>query len=148
MSDRKSGSSNIPNTAIAVGVAAAAAVGGLLYYWFNKEEQQENNYAHGVGPSRNLSNESAFAPPRRQIAAAPSVSCPTNTNASGGRENIEECAVCFENLFTEDESYSAPVEIPCNHYFHMACIRKWFKEIRSCPVCNARIPDDLKTVYF
>ena len=47
-----------------------------------------------------------------------------------------ECCLCME-AFIEGESVR---QLPCDHFFHLACIDRWFAartfQIRSCPLCK------------
>lgn len=43
------------------------------------------------------------------------------------------CAICFQEM-----SSNACVT-PCQHYFHAACLRKWFYVQDNCPLCHYRI---------
>lgn len=44
-----------------------------------------------------------------------------------------ECAIC-----SDDCQFS--LELPCGHAFHKSCIRQWFDNSRSCPVCRSDVP--------
>jgi E3 ubiquitin-protein ligase synoviolin len=33
-------------------------------------------------------------------------------------------------------------KIPCNHIFHLDCLRMWLQHQQSCPVCRAEIPSN------
>ena len=47
-----------------------------------------------------------------------------------------ECCLCMENFMADDTCRV----LPCEHYFHAACIDKWFAarayQQRSCPLCK------------
>jgi len=52
-----------------------------------------------------------------------------------------DCSICQDSL-------TAPLEIlPCGHLFHRQCIKKWFEQRMACPVCRARITDDMINEY-
>ncbi|MCO5612060.1 hypothetical protein L7F22_066322 [Adiantum nelumboides] len=44
-----------------------------------------------------------------------------------------ECAVCLETFEGQDEVSVLP---PCNHVFHVRCIKKWLPVKLSCPLCR------------
>ena len=47
--------------------------------------------------------------------------------------NETDCTICFEKLTFGTEV----VKIPCNHNFHIKCIKQWFcNESTSCPICR------------
>jgi len=41
------------------------------------------------------------------------------------------CAVCLSDF----ENYDMLRRLPCNHCFHKACIDKWLKKNKVCPLC-------------
>ena len=43
-----------------------------------------------------------------------------------------ECCVCLED-FEEGEHM---LVLPCNHFFHAACITQWFQGRNCCPLCK------------
>ena len=47
----------------------------------------------------------------------------------------EKCDVCQ----MEYESRDQTITLPCRHLFHAACIKQWFKENRTCPVCRYEV---------
>lgn len=49
-----------------------------------------------------------------------------------------ECAICKEGLVVGDEMQ----ELPCKHTFHPPCLKPWFDEHNSCPICRHELPTD------
>lgn len=48
-------------------------------------------------------------------------------------EKDEECVICTEKI-------TLARKLPCNHYFHLICLSKWFeKGHNSCPICRNAI---------
>lgn len=46
----------------------------------------------------------------------------------------------FSNQVPEDSLQIENIrELACHHIFHESCITSWFKEVRSCPICKARV---------
>lgn len=43
-----------------------------------------------------------------------------------------DCSICLENF----QDNIATVELPCSHRFHESCIRLWFVDHPSCPLCR------------
>ena len=45
----------------------------------------------------------------------------------------ETCSICFGE-------FEEAKKLPCNHYFHKACLRQWLERLEvskmSCPVCR------------
>ena len=50
----------------------------------------------------------------------------------------KNCPICFE------EVDQAKV-LPCGHFFHLACLRRWLETGKECPVCRADIATALST---
>lgn len=49
-------------------------------------------------------------------------------------ENIE-CSICLIDFEDEDDVAS----LPCNHFFHKACIEEWCSYKADCPNCREKI---------
>lgn len=49
-----------------------------------------------------------------------------------GTENFE-CSICYDELSLKDEN---AVTLPCGHLFCKGCIKEWFKENSTCPICR------------
>ena len=47
----------------------------------------------------------------------------------------ENCVICLE-LFKKGDNY---IILPCIHYFHENCIKKWIHHNNKCPICNFEI---------
>ena len=48
-----------------------------------------------------------------------------------------QCTICFANEDDEDATqHKTLVSTPCNHIFHSACIKEWFKTHSTCPLCR------------
>ncbi|MCO5583979.1 hypothetical protein L7F22_037897 [Adiantum nelumboides] len=52
-------------------------------------------------------------------------------------DSTEECGVCLEAFEGQDEVNVLP---PCNHVFHVDCVKAWLPFKPSCPLCR-RQPD-------
>lgn len=44
---------------------------------------------------------------------------------------IMRCSICFENI-----SFSQQAILKCQHGFHFDCLKEWFKESQTCPICR------------
>ncbi|GLJ56192.1 hypothetical protein SUGI_1206530 [Cryptomeria japonica] len=49
-------------------------------------------------------------------------------------EEHEECVICLCEYQDEDAVAALP---PCQHNFHVDCIRRWLECQPRCPICNA-----------
>lgn len=56
-----------------------------------------------------------------------------NKIAEGFETENYECSICFNELSLKDEN---AVTLPCGHFFCEGCIKEWFKEKSTCPVCR------------
>ncbi len=56
-----------------------------------------------------------------------------NEIAEGLETENFECSICFSELSLKDEN---AVTLPCGHLFCKGCIKKWFKENSTCPICR------------
>jgi hypothetical protein len=65
-----------------------------------------------------------------------------DADASGSGSGAAEagahvtCVVCFSAV----EQGEVMIELPCGHSFHDPCVRPWFHNKTSCPMCRAEIP--------
>ena len=55
---------------------------------------------------------------------------------------IDACVLCLESLAGESphdhaEGVSGTTALPCNHTNHTACLKRWERRQRTCPVCRA-----------
>merc|ERR1719221_295683 len=53
-------------------------------------------------------------------------------------EQNEYCVICRDSLFEG----SKPKKLPCNHIFHIDCLRSWLVMQQVCPTCRAEISAD------
>ena len=44
---------------------------------------------------------------------------------------IMRCSICFENI-----RFSQQAILKCQHGFHFSCLKEWFKESQTCPICR------------
>ncbi|VFR02924.1 unnamed protein product [Cuscuta campestris] len=56
---------------------------------------------------------------------------------AGEEEEAPPCSVCLEEYREGD--VITPLSSSCSHYFHNACIAKWLRRKRTCPVCRAPV---------
>ncbi|RAL43102.1 hypothetical protein DM860_009884 [Cuscuta australis] len=56
---------------------------------------------------------------------------------AGEEEEAPSCAVCLEEYREGD--VITPLSSSCSHYFHNACIAKWLRRKKTCPVCRAPV---------
>ena len=68
----------------------------------------------------------------RPTASRPTVSRPTVS--ASVQDTGKQCSICFETI-TSDQLHC----LPCAHVFHDSCVRRWFEESASCPVCRLQL---------
>jgi hypothetical protein len=44
-----------------------------------------------------------------------------------------DCSICLIELNNKKRIVS---RLKCNHLFHKMCIKKWFKQTKTCPICR------------
>ena len=47
------------------------------------------------------------------------------------------CAICHDDLNLNEEASL----LPCDHFFHGECVKRWLRTNNSCPVCRCPIPE-------
>ena len=47
-------------------------------------------------------------------------------------ENSDVCIICRENMVGNGSCK----KLPCNHIFHVTCLRSWFQRQQTCPTCR------------
>jgi len=58
-------------------------------------------------------------------------------------EHNEHCVICRDSLFEA----SKPKKLPCNHIFHIDCLRSWLVMQQVCPTCRAEIPAETPSSF-
>ena len=53
-----------------------------------------------------------------------------------------QCTICLDNIKPDDFI----VNLPCNHLYHKNCIRNWFINNNTCPVCRINIPAQIRNL--
>ncbi|CAL5050561.1 unnamed protein product [Urochloa decumbens] len=48
------------------------------------------------------------------------------------KTNHEDCTICL-STFRNRETM---MKLPCKHYYHAACVTRWLKANKTCPVCK------------
>ncbi|CAK9053377.1 unnamed protein product [Durusdinium trenchii] len=86
--------------------------------------------------SRFRQNEAVRAQERQVVASLEALPIQKWKDEEGRRRSTNECCLCLEAYGDEDMLRV----LPCGHYFHQACIDKWFFANRfiprSCPLCK------------
>ena len=69
------------------------------------------------------------APPAPHIPPAPAIEQPLLSQVF---EADDTCTICLDP-FLDGEMIQ---RLPCTHYFHAACVGKWIKTKKTCPLCR------------
>jgi len=52
------------------------------------------------------------------------------------------CSICLDSCDIHTPmGPSSPVKLPCGHFFHYSCVRKWLERVNSCPLCRTSLKD-------
>ncbi len=51
--------------------------------------------------------------------------------------NDFSCAICLDEIDLSETEKN--VKLACKHIFHEVCIKDWFKEKHTCPLCRIRV---------
>ena len=46
--------------------------------------------------------------------------------------NEEICLICLQNYNNQEKI----CYLPCTHFFHASCIKKWLEMKNNCPLCK------------
>lgn len=52
-----------------------------------------------------------------------------------GVDHNDTCAICFQEYQPGELIH----KLPCDHYYHMACIDQWLSRDTTCPLCKASV---------
>ena len=53
-------------------------------------------------------------------------------------KNDSICIICLET-FRLREKY---ILLPCIHYYHEKCIKRWFERSNKCPICHYNVEEN------
>jgi hypothetical protein len=57
--------------------------------------------------------------------------CSKNTDCTICRQSVYE-----DSIYAQEGGYFSKIQsLSCSHSFHDDCIKKWYKEYRTCPIC-------------
>lgn len=57
---------------------------------------------------------------------------------AGGKVEHPNCAICCNDIKLGEKAQL----IPCGHMFHPNCIKPWFMQHNTCPICRYELPTD------
>jgi len=49
-----------------------------------------------------------------------------------------DCVICKEEMVTGSKG----LKLPCQHFYHMECIKPWLNQHNTCPQCRYELPTD------
>ena len=49
------------------------------------------------------------------------------------------CIICREDMVAMTAGGMRPKKLPCNHSFHLGCLRSWLERQQACPTCRAPV---------
>ena len=86
-----------------------------------QQQQEAGDHAAGQATTQGASEAVVRALPLRTVSSS---------------EHVQACPVCLEDM----EAGSEVRTLPCNHFFHAACVEGWLKQKNSCPMCREELP--------
>lgn len=78
------------------------------------------------------------APVPEEVQAMLLVNEFTVENSLKFSEENKSCAICMVN-YEVGEKYMI---LECLHRFHECCVKEWFKQKNTCPICKALVYQD------
>lgn len=72
------------------------------------------------------------AAPQAPQAEAPQAEAP---GPAAPQAQAVQCSICMEDLTPGQDARA----LPCSHTYHAACVGRWLRQHRSCPVCRERV---------
>lgn len=101
-----------------------------------------------TGPSQRSATGAASAsaprppPPPHGTAAAPGTAAASSASAAPRGEDVDDCAICMEQLRPSDAAMRCTGTGGNHHYCHAACLAGWAQQCRDrgktpeCPTCR------------
>ncbi|THC92049.1 hypothetical protein EYZ11_008487 [Aspergillus tanneri] len=80
-------------------------------------------------------NGNRTAPPPASAQAIQSLRKKVVDEAMLGSDGRAECSICMDRV----EKGTEVTELPCQHWFHTACIEMWLNQHNTCPHCRRGI---------
>ncbi|XP_021932933.1 putative RING-H2 finger protein ATL69 [Zootermopsis nevadensis] len=122
----------MPYPGIALGflLGVGVAVAAMVYFLSQTDTERphhnyhNNNRSPSREPGKNQRGSNGNSRP----------GCTTNSSRrrrkQSPKEEVTRCVICYEELTNYITTLS------CQHRFHFHCIREWFKESETCPMCR------------
>ena len=88
----------------------------------------EASLADARGQDAAIAGTSPAAPPPAPLAEAPQAAPPQ-------AEAPPQCSICMDDITRGQDARA----LPCSHSFHRACVDRWLRQHRACPVCRERV---------
>lgn len=57
------------------------------------------------------------------------------------RRAADACSICHDHLVHDVR------QLACGHAFHRACVRAWFRQSLTCPLCRVACPDQAHIAF-
>ena len=58
-------------------------------------------------------------------------------NLDQNSENVKDCSICLTQMVADSDE--PLVILKCEHNYHKKCIKSWFNQSNSCPLCRVRV---------
>merc|ERR1711991_369971 len=60
---------------------------------------------------------------------------PAEPASKGADADADSCVICMTEFAATRDNDCRRIHV-CGHLFHDACLTRWFKENKKCPICN------------
>ncbi|KAE9993808.1 hypothetical protein Vi05172_g8881 [Venturia inaequalis] len=114
-----------------------APIGNMGDYLHTQED-----FDRAVSEFMEQHQSSTAAPPASEeiIASLPRIPLTANMVGDGTGQEVAtkgECSICMDEVQVGNEV----AKLPCDHWFHMECIRVWLQEHDTCPHCRKSVEE-------
>lgn len=116
---------------------AGVATGSMGDYLHTQED-----FDRAVSEFMEQHQSSSAAPPASEeiIASLPRLPLTRDMVGDGTGQEVTtkgECSICMDEVPVGNEV----AKLPCDHWFHMECIRVWLQEHDTCPHCRKSVEE-------
>lgn len=116
---------------------AGTPVGNMGDYLHTQED-----FDRAVSEFMEQHQSSTAAPPASEeiIASLPRIPLTRDMVGDGTGQEVAtkgECSICMDEVCVGSEV----AKLPCDHWFHMECIRVWLQEHDTCPHCRKSVEE-------
>lgn len=90
---------------------------------------------HRVIPLFNMDDDGPYGPYQQPAPKEITSKLPVNKIDTIDKLVHRQCSICLEDYQIGQDIK----QLPCNHYFHVECLDKWFDVGNFCPICKYKV---------